>query len=163
MLKNRGSTELQKLLSIEFHTQLLSQESQILFPAFLLAECQFSDDLHKFFLILSMKLSFLKFLFSFILSFNCLSFPFSSLSRQLISLRSWNCFIRKLTMNSKRWTRTRVPTSASLWFCDYYSRCSPPTQDATQRLLLTWVTSGRARWQFWTQAKSRCDVQVWDP
>lgn len=88
MLRNRGSTELQKLLSIEFHTQLLSQDSQILFPAFLLAEGQFSHDLHNF-LILSIKLSFLQ------------GSLFSSLSRQLISLRSWNCFIRKLTMNSK--------------------------------------------------------------
>jgi len=49
MLRKGGSTELQKLLSIEFHTQLLSRDSEILFPAVVLAKGQFSHDLCNFF------------------------------------------------------------------------------------------------------------------
>lgn len=49
MPRNRRSTELQKLLSIAFHTRLLSWDSQILFSAILLAKGQSSHDLHNFF------------------------------------------------------------------------------------------------------------------
>lgn len=81
MLKNRGSTELQKLLSIEFHTQLLSQESQILFIAILLAECQFSHDLHNFFNpINEIVFPSISFQFYSFLQLSCLSifFPFQT-------------------------------------------------------------------------------------
>lgn len=47
MLRNRAQN-CKKLLSIEFHTQLLSRDSQILFSAIPLAKGQISHDLHNF-------------------------------------------------------------------------------------------------------------------
>lgn len=88
MLRNRGSTELQKLLSIEFIPNYCHRTLKFYFLHFSWQKAS-SHMTSIIFLILSMKLSFLQ------------GSPFSFLSRQLISLRRWNRFTRKLTMNSK--------------------------------------------------------------
>lgn len=112
MLRNRAQN-CKKLLSIEFHTQLLSRDSQILFSAIPLAKGQISHDLHNF-----------------LNRINEIIFPSRQpffffpppLLRDLISLRIWNHFLT----DHKKFSLTERHSCKPLILLQSYS--TVPTQ-----------------------------------